>query len=144
MMARTRGGDGGGTMLELIVAVAVMGVVVVAILGVVARSGLLPAVDGDRATAAAAARDYAEAIRSTVADGAYVRCATEDSYRDPPGFSVPSGYVKSIVPGSLEFWNGLGWQAACPPDTGLQRLTVRVSSDDDRASEQIEVVLRGP
>jgi hypothetical protein len=57
---------------------------------------------------------------------------------------VPSGFSKSIVAGSVRYWNA-GWQTSCPSaDTGLQQLTARVASDDGRATENVVVVVRKP
>jgi type II secretory pathway pseudopilin PulG len=141
---RIGGNDRGDTLLELLIAVAIMGIAVVAILGAVGSGILMSDVHRQQATSGVAARDYAEAIQTTVADGGYVPCADEVPYASPVGFAAPSGYVKSIVPGSMAYWDGLSWQTTCSTDTGLQRLTVQVRSEDDRASERVAVVLRKP
>jgi len=141
----------GYTLLKLIVTVAVMGLALVAILGLT-NNVLIPDIHGKRAVAGAAARDYAKAIQIMVAGGGYVPCGN-DSYASPDGFSAPPGYTASIAPIApgryVEYWNGLAWQLNCSPDTGMQRLTVQVFSNDgpdcDRASvcQRIPIVLRG-
>lgn len=135
-------GDRGETLVELLVAVVVMGIAVVVIVGGFATVITMSDQHRKQATAGAYVRDYAEAIENTVAGGGYVACAGTATYKSPAGFSVPSGYAASV--GSVRYWSGAAWQASCGTDTGLQQLTVQVASADGRASEQLTVVLRKP
>jgi hypothetical protein len=48
------------------------------------------------------------------------------------------------VTGSMRYWSGSAWQSSCTTDLGLQQLTVQVASDDGRATERVDVVLRKP
>jgi type II secretory pathway pseudopilin PulG len=136
--------DRGDTLIELVLAVAIMGVVMVAVLGAVVTAVVMSDTHRDQATAGAAARNYAEAIQTMVAGGGYVDCAGESAYAAPGGFSVPTGYTASIVSGSMGYWDDADWQTTCTTDRGVQRLTTEVHSDDDRASERVVVVLRKP
>lgn len=135
-------GDRGETLLELLIAVVIMGVAVVAVIGMLVNSVQLSDVHRKQATASAAVRDYGEAITNAVAGGGYVGCATTASYASPSGFTVPSGYAKSVS--SVQYWTGSAWQSTCSTDTGLQQLTIQVASADGRASEQLVVVVRKP
>jgi len=139
---RLRRGDKGDVFLELFAVAAVIGIALVAVLAGVSRNVLLPEANRKQSTAGTAAREYAEAIKTVVAAGGYVDCGTADSYGSPSGFSPPSGYLASV--GEMEYWNGAGWQHTCAPDTGLQRITVQVRSDDNRASQEVTVELRKP
>ncbi len=144
--------DDGESLIELIVAVAILGVAVVAIVAGLGTSVLMSDVHRKQATAGVAVRDYAEAVENVVVGGGYVACASADGhdYAAPSGFAVPSGYSRSMVAGPggqpLAYWNGSGWQNTCPAtgDTGLQQLTVQVASNDGRASERLVLVLRKP
>jgi type II secretory pathway pseudopilin PulG len=129
--------DRGESLLELIVAVTIMGIAVVAIVGSLGTAVLMSDIHRKQATAGASARDYAEAVETAVATTGYVACAS--SY--PTGFSAPTGYVAS---GSMAYWNGTGWQATCTTDTGVQQFTAQVASGDGRAVESVVVVLRRP
>lgn len=140
----TVAGDRGETLLELLVAVTIMAIALVAIVGGLAASIMVSDIHRKQATAGAYARDFGEAIESIVAGGGYTPCATTASYGAPPGFSVPAGFAKAVVPGSLRYWTGTTWGAACGTDRGLQQLTVQVASTDGRASERVVVVLRKP
>lgn len=135
--------DHGETLVEVLIAVAIMSIAVVAIIGGLVTSILVSDIHRKQATAGEAVRAYAEAIEGMVAGGGYVACASAASYASPPGFAVPAGHTKSVVAGSMRYWNG-GWQAGCAADTGLQQLTVQVASDDGRATESLVVVLRRP
>ncbi|MEV4314363.1 type II secretion system protein [Actinocrispum sp. NPDC049592] len=138
-----RSDESGETLLELVIAVVIMGIALVAIIGGLTTSVLVSDVHRKQSTAGAYARDYSEAIERAVASGGYVACASAASYSSPAGFTVPAGFSKSVVAGSLRYWNS-GWQTSCGTDTGVQQLTVRVASDDGRAAESVVVVLRKP
>ena len=135
-------GDRGETLLELLIAVVIMGVAVVAVIGMLVNSVQLSDVHRKQATASEAVRDYGEAITNTVDGGGYVACAGTASYASPAGFAVPAGYAKSVA--SVRYWTGSAWQSSCSADTGLQQLTIQVASADGRASEQLVVVVRKP
>jgi Tfp pilus assembly protein PilV len=137
-------GDRGETLLELLVAVVIMGVGVVAVIGGITVGVLLSDVHRKQATAGAAVRDFAEAVQTLLVSGGYVSCATVSSYADPPGYRTPAGYTSTVVAGSLRYWTGTAWQTTCGIDLGLQQLTLQVRSNDGRASEQVVVVVRKP
>jgi hypothetical protein len=139
--------DRGETLLELLIALTILGVAVVAVVGGLSAGIMLSDVHRKQATAGVAVRDYAEAIvKTTAAIGGYVDCATVTTYQSPSGFSVPTGFTPSVVAGSMRYWNGTAWQASCPGtgDTGLQRLTLQVASVDGRATERLDLVVRKP
>ncbi|MFC0430083.1 prepilin-type N-terminal cleavage/methylation domain-containing protein [Kutzneria buriramensis] len=130
----------GETLLELLIAVVIMAVAVVAVVGALVNSIQLSDVHRKQATASAAVRDYGEAITNAVDGGGYVSCAGPSSYGT--GFTPPAGYTKSV--GSVKYWDGAAWQTTCGADTGLQQVTIQVASADGRASEQLVVVVRKP
>jgi len=138
------GGDRGETLIEILLTVVIMGITVTAILGGVGVGVLMSDVHRKQATAGVAVRDLAEAVQDSVAGTGYVPCATAAAYASPPGYAAPAGYTASVVPTSVRYWTGGGWQAVCTVDSGLQRITVQVASTDGRASEQLDVVLRRP
>lgn len=140
-------GEQGESLLELLIAVAIMGIAVVAIMAGLVTSVLISDVHRKQATAGTAVRDYAEAIQSSVAAEHYVPCASATSYKPDalvPVFSAPSGFTPSVVAGTVRYWNGSSWQSSCSSDLGLQQLTIQVASSDGRATERVDVVLRKP
>jgi type II secretory pathway pseudopilin PulG len=136
--------ESGETLIELIVAVSIMATALVAVMAGLGTSVLVSDVHRKQATAGSVLRNYAEAINATVTSGGYVNCAAASAYASPAGFTAPAGYSVSVVPGSMRYWNGSGWQPTCSADTGLQQLTAQVASADARATETLVLTLRKP
>ena len=132
--------DRGETLLELLIAVAIMGVAVVAIVGGIGVGVLMSDVHRKQATAGTAARDFGEAVENQVAAGGYFPCAAPAKYAAPAGFTLPSGFTSSVA--SVRYWSGGAWAGTCGADSGLQQVTVQVASTDGRASERLVVVVR--
>jgi type II secretory pathway pseudopilin PulG len=122
----------GETLIELLIAITILGVCVVAIGASVAGAVLVSGLHRDQADAARILHNYAEQLQGT-----YSNCATSYSLAQPPGFQVPSL--------DIAYWNGSGFQDNCPsPDQGLQRVTIGVTSVDGRVSDALTIVLRSP
>src|SRR5450759_1103091 len=81
--ARTGSNDEGETLIELMIAVAIMGIVVVAIVGGIATFILMSDIHRKQATAGAYVRNYAEAVETYVAAGHFDTSA-------PPNYSAPT------------------------------------------------------
>ena len=135
--------DRGETLVELLVAMAILGIVLVAVVGGFAATITMSDVHRKQASAGAAVRDYAELVANYVAGTGYSACAAASAYAaGTVGYAAPTGYTASPV--SIRYWTGAAWSASCGTDSGLQQLTLAVSSTDTRASEQLTVVLRKP
>ena len=135
--------DRGETLVELLVALAILGITLVAVIGAFGASITMSDVHRKQASAGAAVRNYAEQVADYVAGTGYTACAGPGAYAaGTVGYTAPSGYTASPV--SIRYWSGTAWSAGCGSDTGLQLLTVSVSSADSRAVEQVTVVLRKP
>jgi len=127
--------DDGETLIELIIAVAIMGITVVAIVGGFATSILMSDMHRKQATAGAYVRSYAEAVT-----GHYSTSAVSDSYLPAAvGFVAPAGFT--VVPPLVKCWNGAAFSATCA-NTDVQQVTLNVASADSRASESLVVVVR--
>ncbi|WP_112243950.1 type IV pilus modification PilV family protein [Kribbella monticola] len=134
----------GETLVEMLLAVAIMGIAAVALMAGLTTSVLMSDIHRKQATAGTAVRDYAEALQKYVADGHYVdSCASPAPYA-LGSFTNPTGFQHSVVAGSIRYWDGSTWQPTCTTDKGLQKLTIQANSDDSRANEQLVVVLRKP
>lgn len=133
-------GDRGETLLELLIAVAIMGVAVLAIVGGIGVGVVMSDVHRKQATAGTAVRDFGEAVENQVMAGGYVPCAAPAKYAAPAGFSAPTGFTSSVS--AVRYWSSGAWASTCGTDSGLQQVTVQVASTDGRASEQLAVVVR--
>jgi type II secretory pathway pseudopilin PulG len=129
--------DAGETLIELIIAVAIMGIAVVAIIGGIATSILMSGVHREETTASASLRNYAETLQ-----GSYVPCVSPNtppnygaSLAAPSGFNVPTTTVK--------FWDGTSFSSSSclGTDPGLQQVTLTLKSADTRVSESLVVVV---
>ena len=138
-----RSEDRGETLIELLVAMAILGVALVAIVGAFGASITMSDVHRKQASAGAAVRNYAELVSNYVAGTGYSSCAAASAYAaGTVGYTAPTGYAASPV--SIKYWTGSAWSASCASDSGLQQLTLSVSSTDTRAVERLVLVLRKP
>ncbi|GAB4008371.1 type II secretion system protein [Nocardioides ultimimeridianus] len=147
---RWRGNDRGETLVEVLAAVAVLGIAGVAVL-----AGLMLAIKASdihrkQTSGSAYVRSFAEAIQSYVASGNYKPCgsagtnaykvsAVTDVLNLPSGYTATQGAAKS-----LNQAGGTGACAVAADDTGLEQLTLHVASTDGKANESVVIVLRKP
>lgn len=137
--ARRGRGEAGETLVETLVAVAILGIAGVSILG-----GLMASIVGSdyhrhQATAETLVRAAAEAVKGAT----YQPC--------PATYTLPSpgaGFASAIT--RVEYWSGttVGNPNAFLPncvtagDQGLQRITLTVTAADGRGTETIQVLKR--
>jgi Tfp pilus assembly protein PilV len=140
---RIRRGDRGESLVEILMTVTIVSIAVVAITGALATSVRMSDVHRKQATANAAVRAFAEDLQARVAAAptAYVdaTCATPADYSGL--YSPPAGYTATVT--RVVFWSDGQFVESCP-DNGIQLLTLRVASDDERAVQTLDVVLRKP
>jgi prepilin-type N-terminal cleavage/methylation domain-containing protein len=135
-MKRLRADDG-VSLLEILLAVAIMGIAFAAIVGGMYTYVVASDVHRKQAVTGALLRSAAEDLKTRP----YVDCATPGQYA-PTVPGAPSGYALSVT--AVQYWNGSGFGGTCPADTGLQLLTLQVQSADRRSSETLGVVKRKP
>src|SRR5690242_1565845 len=88
----------GETLVELLVALAILGIAVVAVIGAFGSSITLSDVHRKQASAGAAVRNYAELVADYVAGTGYSSCAAASAYSaGTVGYTAPSGYTASPV-----------------------------------------------
>ena len=131
------GDDSGLSLVELLVAVAIIGVAFVAILGGMTTAVLVSDIHRKQATAGTVLREYAEAVEAA----AYQPCTAggQPGY----GFSAPADFNASM--GTVQVWNGntpAQFVDCSASDPGLQRMQLTVTSDDGRASETVQILKR--
>ena len=112
--------DAGETLIEVLIAMIILGGAISALLGGVATTVLTTSRHRDLATANTLLRSYAEAIKENARTG-YLPCATTYNnlaghYVQPAGWNTPTNTV--TVP------------AGCTPanDPGMQRITISVTT----------------
>jgi type II secretory pathway pseudopilin PulG len=136
--------DRGETLVELVVAVGILGIAAVAIL-----TGLMVSIQSsvmhrNDASGGAYVRSFAEAIQTDVDTNGYKTCAnalSDYALVAVPG--LPSGYTRTVT--AVQSWNGSTW-GPCTVD-GIQRLDLKVTTTGDtlhRADERLTVILRRP
>jgi prepilin-type N-terminal cleavage/methylation domain-containing protein len=138
------GSDRGESLVEVLVAVAILGIAGVAILAGLQFSVKASVIHRNEATGGAYVRSFAEAIQNYVDSNGYKSCANAPAnYSAVAVPGLPAGYTPSVV--SLKSWTGSGW-GPCTA-TGVQRLDLKVTSPGDashRADELLTVIVRQP
>ena len=141
--------DDGETLIELIIAVAIMGIAVVAIVGGIATSILMSDIHRKQTTAGAYVRNYAEAVETYLAVPANFNATTSTIALQTAvavSFAPPTGYKPTVI--SVQCWKDpvppaqTGVFSACALDDTVQRVTLSVASTDSRASESLTVIVR--
>lgn len=136
--------DGGETLIELIVALSILGIAAVAILAGVMTSIRASTLHRNEASGGTYVRSFAEAIQNHVdTSGGYASCGSAATvYEGVVVPSLPSGYTKKVT--DVQSWTGSVW-GACTT-TGIQRvrLTITTTGGDAKADENLTVVLRQP
>jgi type II secretory pathway pseudopilin PulG len=143
-------GENGETLVELMTAMAILGTAVVALVGGIGTSVVMSDVHRKEATAGAVVRTYGEAIQSEVAGSptGYVECAASDAksdpYARPAGFTVPEGFTAVVT--AIHYWEPEkgSFVSLCRSDSGIQEVSLSVSSTDVKATETLDVIVRNP
>jgi prepilin-type N-terminal cleavage/methylation domain-containing protein len=130
--------DAGLTLIEVLVAVVIMGIVFVAILFGMTSSIFMSRVHRIQANQELIMRNFAEAVDSV----SYKTCANPSDYATAsPTPSPPSEYSVTVT--SIAYWDGNSATtstaffpspspSSCPPDNGLQEIKLRVDPPDGR------------
>ena len=135
--------DDGTSLVETLVALAILSIAAVAILAGLQLSVVTSDVHRKQSSDGAYVRGYAEAIEQYLnTAGNYVPCAGANAYSPGTvGYTVPAGHnaqQAAAVP-----LVGDGTAGSCPgSDNGIQRLRLTVSSADGRATETLTIVVR--
>jgi type II secretory pathway pseudopilin PulG len=130
--------DRGETLIEVVVAVAVMSTAMVAVVGGLGTAIMMSDIHRKQATAGVTLRNYAEAINRTVDAGGYPSGCAALSV----SFTPPAGFSTSVT--KVGYWSGSAWSGTCSADSGLRQLTLQVASSDSRAVEQLVIEVRKP
>lgn len=154
-ICEARNEESGWTLVEVLVAVAIVGIAFAAILGGFSTSVMASDIHRKQAGAEDLLVSAAEEIK--VKD--YVLCTAAPSaslgpYTLTAPAALPAGFTAPPKIEKVELWTGTAWtpwwtsgaasyvSGACVVDPALQNVTLSVSSADGRASERVSVVKR--
>ena len=149
MLRRRAGAEAGESLIEVLVAVVILGLSGVAVMAGLGLAVKVSDIHRKETTSGAYVRSYAEAIENYVATPGsdnYKPCATANAYNVSAVVSalgLPSGYTATHDPAKSVGNNGIA-ALGCTVDTGVQQVTLSVTSSDARAVETLVIVLRRP
>lgn len=145
-------GDAGTSLIEVMVAVILVGITFVALLAGLSTVALGSDIHRQQADAEVVLTSAAERLKAP--EVPHQPCANEDnpiylaaarSAAVPPGWD-PTSTIR-IAPGGVRYWDGSSFGGICHDNAlgllTLQEITLEVRSPDDRAVETITIV-RGP
>lgn len=124
--------EAGLTLVEVLLAVSVMGIGVTVVLGGMMTSIKVSDQGRRSADGQVVLRAYAEAVGATT----YAACAT--SYA-APGFSATGWTAAQVV----SYWNGSAFVPTCGTDSGLQRVALTLTSTEGTV-ETLAITKRTP
>lgn len=135
--ARTEAGE---TLTEVLVTIVILGIAVAGISAALLVTNRTSALHRQQALAQGALRAWAE----QVAAGSYTACATASTF-PPPSPALPAGLTPAVT--GVQYWNGTAFAASCGTDTGIQRVTLRITATTGRTTpltDSVAVVVRKP
>jgi Tfp pilus assembly protein PilV len=132
----------GESLIEVLLAVTVLGIAFVGILAGLATAINLSARHRGQANADVVLVSAAESVKNQ----AYVPCpnVSTSSYNPTQGVTLPNGWAASdLQVTEVKKWNGSSFVTSCPAtDNSLQLITIRAATPDGKSSESIDVVKR--
>ncbi|QSR25791.1 prepilin-type cleavage/methylation domain-containing protein [Nocardioides aromaticivorans] len=134
----------GETLIELVVAIAILGIGAVAVLAGLMLSVKASDQNRRQATGGAYVRSFAEAIQNNVDANGYRACGSAIAgYSAVTVPDLPAGYTATVT--AVQSWTGSAW-GACTAN-GIQRVDLKVTSSGDakhKVDETLTVILRQP
>jgi hypothetical protein len=146
--APASGRDSGESLVELLVAIVILGTSVVAVLGAVATAVGASTLDRRQVQAQAVLRTWGERI-AAVDDTGYGDCRSASGVETttPAPSPLPAGFTASVS--DVAYWDGTAFVSGCTAgsDPGLRRVTLEltaVSALYPGFTETLDVVARKP
>jgi type II secretory pathway pseudopilin PulG len=143
--------EAGETLVEMLIAIVVIGIAVTAILGALLTSITASTQHRGLAVEDTLLRSYAEQAKQQIelpapASSALYQPSCQASYVvnwPPVGLTVPAGYNVTIT--GIQYWTAAGFvdSSACQSDTGLQLITLTASGPSG-LTQQLSFVVRNP
>jgi len=146
------GSERGETLVELVVAIAILGIAGVAILGGIGFSVQASGINRNQAGGGAYLRSAAEAIQKDIdGSGTYPSCGgaaaryTSDASSVISPTDLSKGYVLAVL-GVVQSWKGSAGWGTCDTN-GVQRIRLQLTTPGDATHGSVEtmyVVVRQP
>lgn len=131
----------GFTLVELLLAISILGIGCLTVVGGMMTSIQVSDLGRRQAEGQVGVRGYAEAVAG---DG-YLPCSIATLQYPAAGFTPPSGFAATMT---VEVWTTTTTPDSFQPcggafpDTGLQRVTLRLATTDGRGSESVAIAKR--
>jgi prepilin-type N-terminal cleavage/methylation domain-containing protein len=143
-------GDGGFTLVELLVAIAILGVCFVSLLGALGMSIIGSDIHKQQSQVESVIDSAAEKVKdpsvahvacATASQGTYV-AAAQGAAASQPGWAASTVQIIDV-----QYWDGTGFGTTCYDDAvhknlNLQLITLKVTNPGTRADQTISVVKR--
>lgn len=141
-LRRIRSDEGGVSLAEVLVAMTIFSLSVVAILGSLGAMAKASDVARRKATTAAVGAISAERLSALLS---YTSCATPSTYQSQLP-APPTGFTTTVS--SVKYWNGsinpAGFTATCTSDTGVQQITLTSTSPGSNWTDTAVFTKRKP
>lgn len=140
-MIRPESADRGDTLLEVLIALAVVAIAATALIGGVLSSITASSAHRSLAINDADLKSFADAAQNQIqrqANPLFVDCATTYAVTPPP---LPANYVVSIT--GIQYWNGTAFAATCPGGNAPQLITLTATSPT-QVQSALSFVVRQP
>lgn len=138
--------DDGESLVEILVAVAILGIAFVSILTGIGTLVMGTDIHRKQSDAYVVLENAGEAVKAD--SNTFVRCAVASDYASAlTGVTRPSGWSAPVI-NSVAYWNGSTFGATCYDSTAapnlapLQLITIEAKSPDGRADVSIAIVKR--
>jgi prepilin-type N-terminal cleavage/methylation domain-containing protein len=138
---RTRRDDAGVTLIEVVVAIALLGLAAVAVLGAFATLSVTSTRHRDLADVQSVLASAAEMV--TAPSTTRVACASPSNYQTAARAAVlPASWSpNTVLVTAVQYWDGTNFGSACYDSKGfrLQKITISVTSMNGRAAQSVDV-----
>jgi prepilin-type N-terminal cleavage/methylation domain-containing protein len=147
--------ESGMTMVEILMAVAILGIAVVGIVSSLSTASLASDYHRKQATGDTVMKSYAEVLQQSAQTFGYANCQTGQA--TPAHYNaaalLPYSWVPEQVDGvytarvaNVQYGHATGsawsFNGTCTADEGLQKLFLEVTSADGRDTETLEIIVR--
>jgi type II secretory pathway pseudopilin PulG len=133
--------DAGETLVELLMTVVILGLATAGISGALLVSSKASSLQQQSALAQNALRSWAEQVGAAPT---YTPCAVAASFGAPVP-ALPTGLTASVS--TVQYWTGTVFTTTCGTDTGIQRVTLRITATNGLSApltDTVAVVVRRP